>query len=210
MIKAYAPQYENFAESDGTAFGSYGARFANNLLGCDMLALAENLLRKNPETRQCVLAIWRPDDIWEAMTGKRKDLPCTTTWQFVVRDGALRMIVTMRSNDVWLGMPYDIFVNTCVQRLLANTLGLRCGDYTHHVGSLHLYERHEMAAQAAMRRICSDFIVDCDFRDNLAAVPLTIAHEQKLRAGCPEPLNADLGPLLRCACDVLEAKWKKS
>ena len=54
----------------------------------------------------------------------------------------------MRSNDIWLGTPYDIGFFTMVQELMLIRLrrtkynNLTLGSYTHLVGSLHLYERH--------------------------------------------------------------------
>jgi len=48
----------------------------------------------------------------------------------------------MRSNDVWLGMPYDIWCFTCIQILIAQELGVEVGSYIHQPGSLHLYEKN--------------------------------------------------------------------
>ncbi|MNP18299.1 Thymidylate synthase [compost metagenome] len=48
----------------------------------------------------------------------------------------------MRSNDIYLGMPYDIFSFTMLQEMLALELNVELGSYTHMVGSLHIYEKH--------------------------------------------------------------------
>ena len=47
----------------------------------------------------------------------------------------------MRSNDLWLGFPYDVFQFTCMQVLMSMELGIELGSYTHIAGSLHIYER---------------------------------------------------------------------
>lgn len=49
------------------------------------------------------------------------------------------MFTVMRSNDVFLGLPHDIFCFTMLQEMLARTLGMELGVYKHAVGSLHLY-----------------------------------------------------------------------
>jgi len=67
--------------------------------------------------------------------------------QFLVRDSKLHAIVYMRSNDAIWGLPYDVFLFTMLQELLASELGLQLGTYTHTVGSLHLYEKHFDLAQ---------------------------------------------------------------
>jgi thymidylate synthase len=48
----------------------------------------------------------------------------------------------MRSNDVILGLPYDIFLFTMLQEILATTLNIELGCYHHVCGSLHLYDKN--------------------------------------------------------------------
>jgi thymidylate synthase len=94
-------------------------------------------LTDDPSSRQAVVTLWNPE--YDNLPGKR-DYPCTIMHQFRIRDGALNMSVYMRSNDVWLGLAYDGFQFTRVQIALAHVLGVEVGTYTHHVGSLHLYD----------------------------------------------------------------------
>jgi thymidylate synthase len=69
-----------------------------------------------------------------------RDVNCATTLQFLVRSGKLEAICTMRSNDIILGLPYDVFLFTVLQEMMAVELGLDTGPYHHCVGSLHIYE----------------------------------------------------------------------
>jgi thymidylate synthase len=46
----------------------------------------------------------------------------------------------MRSNDAYKGLPHDIFCFTMLQEVVARTLGVELGSYSHFVGSLHLYD----------------------------------------------------------------------
>jgi thymidylate synthase len=137
MISAYAPQYSRFADENGRAYGSYGARSLVH-----RLKNAVAMIRANAATRQAVVPIWEPRDQEAVLSNGCKDVPCTTCWQFLLRDGKLTMTCSMRSNDVWLGMPYDVWVNCQVLRIMAAALNVSVGDYAHHVhGSCHLYER---------------------------------------------------------------------
>lgn len=150
MIKAYAPQYSRFAEDDGRANGAYGARWlTEDGTGAEtsQLDLVVDLLRRSPSTRQAVVASWRTRDLAEA--GTKRDVPCTLSLQFLLRDGKLHLVTCMRSNDAWLGLPYDVFCFTSIQQLIAQELGVGLGSYVHMVGSMHLYERDvEKALQA--------------------------------------------------------------
>jgi hypothetical protein len=107
-------------------------------------------LQTSPETRQAVLSIWHPMDAYEVAKARRKDIPCTLSLQFLVREGRLNLIVTMRSNDIWLGLPYDIFCWTTLQAFIAEELGLGMGWYQHQAGSLHLYEYNYIDAKIAV------------------------------------------------------------
>jgi len=150
MIKAYAPQYAKFAEN-GEAHGAYGWRLAYNCFKESQLLLLVEHLKRTPDSRQAILTCWTADDLWHAVRDKRKDLPCTISLQFLIRDKKLHLIVTMRSNDAWLGLPYDIFAFTCIQRVIGRALGVPCGTYTHQAGSEHLYEKNWKAAKEALK-----------------------------------------------------------
>ena len=52
------------------------------------------------------------------------------------------MTTYMRSNDLWMGFPYDVFQFTNMQVLMSMELGVELGTYTHISGSLHLYKRN--------------------------------------------------------------------
>ena len=94
-------------------------------------------LAKNTGSRNAVV------QIYDATDAKLKgDKPCTTTFQFHVREGKLHMTTTMRSNDAYIGVPHDIFCFTMLQEIVAAHLDLELGEYVHFVGSMHIYEEH--------------------------------------------------------------------
>ena len=97
------------------------------------------LLKENPNTRQAVIHLKSARDVTAKPT---KDLPCTISLQFFIRDEKLYMTTYMRSNDIWMGFPYDVFQFTCMQIYLAMRLNVKLGTYTHIAGSLHLYKRN--------------------------------------------------------------------
>lgn len=129
-VVAYAPQYARFAEDDGTLWGAYGPRMTPRLLEAERELLT-------PQSRRVVVAVWEPRDLG----ANKRDVPCTLTLQLLVRRGLLHMVVTMRSEDVWLGLPYDAFCFMTIQRLVAQSMGKGLGSYVHQVGSLHAYDK---------------------------------------------------------------------
>lgn len=51
------------------------------------------------------------------------------------------MFTNMRSNDVIVGLPHDIFCFTMLQEIIARSLSVGLGTYKHTVGSLHIYNK---------------------------------------------------------------------
>ena len=145
QIMHYAPSYKRFLEQDGTAWGAYGERFDRY----DQIDHIMAMLHEKPDSRQAVMTIYDPMDLIQAAAGSKKDIPCTLSLQFLVRNGELNLIVTMRSNDVWFGLPYDVFCFSTLQALLAEGLGLENGWYVHQAGSIHLYKKHISNAKQA-------------------------------------------------------------
>lgn len=132
LLTATAPVFSTYLEDDGRFWGAYGDRVDTQLI------TVLQRLEADPETRQGVVTLW--DRGLDQVVDKR-DYPCTVTLGFQLRDDLLHMSTVMRSNDVWLGTAYDVFVFTQVQWTLARALGVEAGDYTHTAWNLHVYER---------------------------------------------------------------------
>lgn len=110
--------------------GAYG-----NRVGLQLEHVIDKLTRDR-NTRQAVVTLWNPAHDNE---DGHLDYPCTVALGFRIDDDYLDMRVTMRSNDVWLGLPYDMFQFTQLQLSLCNALDLLPGRYTHTAWSMHLY-----------------------------------------------------------------------
>lgn len=122
---------------DGRMFaGAYGPRIRR--LWDDRIAM----LRRDPHTRQAVIPVYTPP------AAPTKDVPCTLTFQLLARGGRLHALVAMRSSDVWLGLPYDIFNFSMLLNIAAMELNLEVGYLKMFLGSSHLYERDVERARA--------------------------------------------------------------
>lgn len=116
----------------GTFHGAYGQRVYGRL------GPLVDLLKADPETRGAVLSIY---DANRDLAADVKDVPCTLSLQFLIRGGRLCARTSMRSNDVFLGLPYDLVQFAALQGAVAMALDQPMGWYSHTVGSLHLYRR---------------------------------------------------------------------
>jgi hypothetical protein len=92
-------------------------------------------------------------DFWRAADDvpDLRAYPCVVSCGFTCHEGRLDAYVEMRSNDVWLGLPYDMFAFAQLQATLANVLDRDLGQYHHYARTLHLYEKHAEQAQQLER-----------------------------------------------------------
>lgn len=134
-ISKYSDVWERLSDDGEHVNSAYGHRIFN-LFGFNQWEHVKALLRDDPLSRQAVI------HIKDASNKPTKDMPCTVSLQFFIRDNKLYMITNMRSNDIWMGFPYDVFSFTALQVKMAMELGVGVGDYTHIAGSLHLYKRN--------------------------------------------------------------------
>mgnify|MGYP006286015869 CR=1 FL=1 len=101
-------------------------------------------LKRDKDTRQAVLRFSLPEHFWIG----NKDQVCTLHGNFLIRDNKLNLSVTMRSNDLMLGLVYDLpwfcsLMDKMIDDLKDTYPDLQKGHYTHIVHSLHIYEKDE-------------------------------------------------------------------
>lgn len=134
-----APNTAQF-RTGGVFPGAYGPRIR------PQIQRAVDRLRKDSNTRQAVVTVWDP---LHDQQDEIKDVPCTISMNWHIRDDKLHMTTHMRSNDIWWGWTYDVVQFTQLQCTVANALGCDVGQYVHVVDSMHMYTR-DIAAIAAM------------------------------------------------------------
>ena len=149
-IQYYIDNYNEYSDDKATLNGAYGKRIfsaarADGEVVKDEWQRVIDTLRESSDSRNAVIQIYaNTDGAKRAGTDKRsKDIPCTCTLQFVIRRGKLHLHVHMRSNDVYWGLPHDIFAFTMLQEIASRELGVSLGGYQHSVASLHLYDDRE-------------------------------------------------------------------
>lgn len=126
--------------------GAYGPRLVGQLYD------AMGRLHFDELSRRAVMTIWSPE-LDGAYGEGFTDYPCTVSCQLMIRKGALDMHVSMRANDAWFGLPYDVFTFSQLQCTIANLMHRPIGAYYHHATSLHLYEKDWEAAMEVVNTV---------------------------------------------------------
>lgn len=95
-------------------------------------------LKERPTTRQAIITVWdRHQDI--AHLGGLARVPCSMYYQFLLRDGQLDCIYTMRSCDFLTHFPVDVWLGCGLMRYMADAIKVKPGHFIHFIGSLHAY-----------------------------------------------------------------------
>jgi thymidylate synthase len=105
---------------------------------------AKESLLADKDTRQAILRFSLPCHQWKG----NKDQVCTLHGLFLIRDNKLNLSINMRSNDLTLGLVYDLpWFISLIYRMRDELKGtypdLGIGTYSHYVHSLHIYDRDE-------------------------------------------------------------------
>jgi len=136
-IAPYAKVIGDLSDDGVRFFGAYGPRFI------DQLSYVLSCFQKDTASRQAVIEVWREQP------RSSKDVPCTLSWQYLIRGDRLHMIATMRSSDIWTGWVYDVFNFSMTAAVVALELrrldpvlfgNLELGMLCLTAGSQHLYD----------------------------------------------------------------------
>lgn len=128
-IAPWNSKISEFSDDGVTFFGAYGPKIA------EQLPYVVEKLREDPNSRQAGLTLWRENP------PATKDVPCTVALFFSVRNAFVNCHAFMRSNDAWLGTPYDVFNFSMLTHLVASQLhGTSPGRLHLTAASSHLYE----------------------------------------------------------------------
>lgn len=125
---------------DSITDGRLNSNYGFYLFKQGQLDYVVNTLTRDPESRRAMAIILGAHHLYP----ENRDVPCTSTLGFRIRDGALNLTVHMRSQDAIFGLGNDVPFFSLVQELTLNLLPKKysMGNLTVFVDSLHVYERH--------------------------------------------------------------------
>jgi thymidylate synthase len=117
-------------------------------------------IRRNPNSRRHIVNAWNvaylPDERQtpreNALAGRMALAPCHVMYQFYVAEGRLSCMLTQRSGDVLLGVPYNAASVAFLTHMVAQQCDLEPGEVVHCFGDLHLYLNHVTQAKLQLTR----------------------------------------------------------
>lgn len=108
----------------------------------------------HPMARRLICSFWNP---YDHTTGDKVTcaLPaCHTDFQCIIRDGKLNLRYAMRSNDVFLGNPFNAVFYATLCHVLAKLTDLSVGELLYFGTDVHIYSNHiEQVKEQLSRKI---------------------------------------------------------
>lgn len=116
----------------------------------DQLSAVIEGLRKDPYSRRHVVSAWIPDDIDDMALP-----PCHTMFQFNMdMERNLYCSLYMRSGDMFLGVPFDIFEYGVLTHMVAKLVGAQARELRVYISNAHIYKNHLAQVDEQLSRSC--------------------------------------------------------
>lgn len=95
------------------------------------------MLKKNPDSNAIITTLWCVEDLQDMALH-----PCVyeTHWQLF--DGKLALTVNIRSNNMELENPYNIYQYSILHKMIAQVTGHEVGELCFNIDNAHIYDRH--------------------------------------------------------------------
>jgi thymidylate synthase len=134
----------------GTVYGFNWRNFNytfNQTGGVDQLKNIINEIKSNPNSRRLLVSAWNP------LTNDYAALPsCHYAFQFYVSNNKLSCMFNMRSNDIFLGLPYNIASYALLTHMIARECNLQVGELIYSGADVHIYHNHFDAVNEQLSR----------------------------------------------------------
>ncbi len=128
----------------GKQWRAWETRTGTNI---DQIAQAIESIQKNPESRRHIVQAWNVAEIEDMALP-----PCHMFFQFYVADQALSCSLYVRSNDLFLGAPFNIGQYALLTHMIAQQCNLDVGELIYTIGDAHIYLNHLDQVQEQLTR----------------------------------------------------------
>jgi thymidylate synthase len=106
-------------------------------VGIDQIKYVIEELQKDNNSRRAVLSAWNPVDL-----EKMALPPCHILYVFYKNKGGISCHMTMRSSDLFLGLPFNIASTALLTHIIAKVLYMKPCEISLSLCDAHIYEEH--------------------------------------------------------------------
>jgi thymidylate synthase len=133
--------WDAWADEEGNLGPVYGKQWinwnSNGGPGINQIQKVIDSIKNNPDSRRHIVNAWNVSDL-ENMALP----PCHMFYQFWVGNGKLSCQLYVRSNDLFLGAPFNIAEYALLTHMIAQQCDLDVGELVYTIGDAHVYLNH--------------------------------------------------------------------
>ena len=146
----------DIADERGNVESNYGNYYFGSYQTESQFEWIVKELKHDKDSRRASVTIRQPYH----NNSNPRDIPCSQSIQYLIRDNRLHCFVSMRSQDLIFGYCNDLVCYSLFQQLIFNELKetypeLKLGRLVNHSASLHIYERHYSMLENCMSELNS-------------------------------------------------------
>lgn len=135
--------WDEWMRPDGTIGKAYGYQIRKYKQVDKLL----DMLKTDPQNRRMIVSLWNIEDLPDMALQ-----PCAYQTLWDVTDGRLNCMLIQRSGDMGLGVPFNMTQYAVLIHLIAQSVSLRPGLFTHVINNAHVYENHVQAMKTQLAR----------------------------------------------------------
>ncbi len=143
--------WDEWADENGELGPVYGAQWRRWRTGegreIDQLAQVVDQIMRDPNSRRLVVNAWNVGQL-ESMQLP----PCHYVFQFNVQGNRLHCAMSMRSCDVFLGLPFNIASYALLTMMIGQVTDLEPGELIISLGDTHVYQNHLSQVRQQLER----------------------------------------------------------
>ena len=143
--------WDEWTDQNGDLGPVYGAQWRHWRCAdgshIDQIAQLVEGLKNNPDSRRHILCAWNVGELAQMALP-----PCHAFVQFYVANRKLSCQLYQRSDEIFLGVPFNIASYSLLTMMLAQVCHLELGDFVHTLGDAHLYQNHLAQAREQLGR----------------------------------------------------------
>ena len=104
-------------------------------------------IKNNPTSRRHVVSAWNPSQLSEIALP-----PCHLLFMFYVEGDSLSCHLIMRSNDMFLGHPFNVASYATLTHMIAHLTGLHAKELVITMNDCHIYKNHVDQVKTQLKR----------------------------------------------------------
>ena len=148
--------WDEWMQEDGTIGKAYGYQLAKYKQVDNLI----KTIKEDPTSRRMITTLWNIEDLPEMALQ-----PCAFQTLWNINKGKLNCMLTIRSNDWFLGNPFNVAQYAALVHMIAQVTNYKPGRLTICINDAHIYENHipqiqEQLGLVDMNEMFDTFITD--------------------------------------------------